>query len=143
MNSPVVGSGHYLKIAGYQPKQGGKKAEVRFALYEQNIKLISNTGKGLVLAKDIDLASRDAMVLKDADFDFVSQVALGKIVLKNEMDHNKDLQQSAIYHLSDKRFDAGESLKILKQIDEKFPKYRQAVGHVRKQIERAGKKNGP
>ena len=43
--------------------------------------------------------------LRMGDFEFVSDVALGKIKLKNELDHN-DLHRVAIRALASKRFDS-------------------------------------
>ncbi|BDS07572.1 hypothetical protein NT6N_26120 [Oceaniferula spumae] len=142
MNSPKVRAGHYLKISGYQPAKdkGGMDREIRYTIYQRDYNFTSNAGRGLVLESDIDLASRDAMVLEWADFDFVSKVALGEITLKNEMDHVKDLQASAIYILAEPRFDSKKSLQVLKKVGEKFPKRHEAVKQSTLRIQEAQKK---
>jgi len=121
MDPPSLRPGHFIKIEGYQPKKG-KKREIRFSLYHQKIVISSNAGEGLISAKDIDLASRDAMTVQDGSFEFVSKVALGELRLKNEMDHIKDLQQLAIFTLASPKFDSAKSRAVLLQVSKKFPK---------------------
>lgn len=58
--SPILRANHFMKINGYQPKDGLKK-KIRFSLYQQSTNLSSNTGDGLASDKDIEIASKDAM----------------------------------------------------------------------------------
>lgn len=142
MNSPELTAGHFMKITGYQPAKGkpGKQRKIRYALYQRDLYLTTKPGMGVVLEKDIDLASRDAMAVDWGSFEFVSQVALGEIVLKNEMDHIKDLQASAIYKLGELSFDKAKSLEVLKKVREKFPKHREIVNQAIQSMQQRAKK---
>lgn len=129
-NPPKVRPGHFLTIEGYQPDKGDKR-KIRFSLYHQEITLSSNVGEGLASARDIDLASRDAMALRDGSVEFVCKVALGEIQLTNEMDHVKDLQGAAISQLgSSEKFDATASHQVLLEVIKRFPKRRDDVARA-------------
>jgi hypothetical protein len=123
--SPKIRPSHFLLIKGYQPKAGDLRA-IRYSLYNQEIELSSNVGGGLVTVRDVDLASRDVMAISSGDFEFVSDIALGKNKLKNELDHN-DLQDVAIRALAYKRFDRKKSQKVLFQVRTAFPDKRDTV----------------
>jgi hypothetical protein len=140
---PVVPAGHFMIMCGYQPKEG-KKQEIRYALYGQETRIVSNAGEGLAAARDIDLASRDAMAVQEGDFGFVSNVALGEISLKNEMDHIKDLQGLAISTLASGRFDEEKARGVLSQVLEKCPDRKDDVSSALDQLkERHAKKGTP
>jgi hypothetical protein len=129
-NPPKVRPGHFLTIEGYQPDKGDKR-KIRFSLYHQKIALSSNAGEGIASSQDIDLASRDAMAVMYGSFEFVSKVALGEIQIKNELDHIKDLQGTAIRMLgSSKKFDPSASRQVLREVQKRFPKRKEDVGQA-------------
>lgn len=90
----------------------------------------SNVGLGLVSAEDTKKAANDAMAVSTGNFKFVSDVALGNIVLKNEMDHITDLQDRAIDTLGYGKFPVKEARKVLSEVAKKFPKLKNAVAEA-------------
>ena len=118
---PAVPAKHFHLVRGYQPTKG-KESKVRYTLYGQTFKVSSNVGTGLVCPEAAKLASRDAMSVREGDFDFVAKVALGEIALKNEMDHIGNLQGMAISTLGSGRFDAARSKEVLAQVIKKCPR---------------------
>ena len=117
---PAVPAKHFHLVRGYQPTKG-KESKVRYTLYGQTFKVSSNVGTGLVCPKAAKLASRDAMSVREGDFDFVSKVALGEIAPKNEMAQLRGLQMEAIHALGSGRFDAVRSNEVLAQVIKKCP----------------------
>ncbi|BCX50364.1 hypothetical protein HAHE_42720 [Haloferula helveola] len=126
MASPTIAPGTFYRVPGFQPKDG-EEHKIRFALHEQEIQLVTQTGTGRASERDIDLASRDAMAIKEGSFKFVTKVALGELELKNEMDHISDLQKQAIYVLGSGRFETEKARKLLKRILAKFPEREQEI----------------
>ena len=122
----MIRSNHFIVVRGYQPKVG-KKQQVRFSFYGQGIEVSSNSGIGLVNADDAKKAANDAMAVATGDFKFVSDVALGKIILKNTMDHNHDLQDRAIDVLGSGKYPIKESMKVLGEVAKEFPMLKNAV----------------
>ena len=118
---PKVPAKHFRLVRGYQPAKG-KKSKVRYTLYGQTFKVSSNVGTGLVCPRAADLASRDVMSVREGDFDYVSKVALGELDPKNEMDHVRNLQSTAINALGSGRFDAAKSKEVLAQVIQKCPR---------------------
>jgi len=118
---PKVPAKHFRLVGGYQPAKG-KKSKVRYTLYGQTFKVSSNVGTGLVCPRAADLASRDVMSVRYGDFDHVAKVALGELDPKNEMDHVRNLQSTAINALGSGRFDAAKSNEILAQIIQQCPR---------------------
>jgi hypothetical protein len=132
--SPVVRKGHFMKIDGYQPK-GGRKAKVRFRLYEQEgLDLVTQAGQGFVLDGDIMKASSDAMAISSGDFDLVASVARGEKKLVNKSDHITDLQGYAISTLGSSRFPADKVLPLLEELDSDLPGYKSQITYARAQI---------
>ena len=134
LDSPQVRPGHFLRIEGYQPTNGQPR-KVRFSLHGQEFALSSNAGNGLASARDIDLASRDAMAVEEGSFDFVSSLALGKLRLTNEMDHLTDLQQLAIRRLGSSKFDSRKCRRVLSEVAEKFPELEGDVASVIRELD--------
>lgn len=109
--------GYFLKIKGYKPLKG-QEARVRYALYGQVFYLNSNVETGIVSEIDISRASSDAMSISEGDFDFVAEVALGRRIVVNRMDHIKDLRRYAIFELGNDRHDKEMALAVLLKISE-------------------------
>lgn len=132
--APAIKARDYAVYEGYQPAQGESRT-VRYRLYHQDIELVSNTGTALVAAKDIDLASRDALSVMAGDFDYVSKVALGTLKPVNEMDHITDLQQVAISKLTAAKFDAAKSRAVLLQVKAAAPEKAADVAAALEQLD--------
>jgi hypothetical protein len=117
--SPKIRPGRFFRIEGYQPTNG-QPGKIRFSLHNQEFTLSSNVGDGFAFDRDVDLASRDDMAVYEGSFDFVSNLALGKVRLTNEMPHVIDLQQLAIRRLGSSKFDPAKSREVLSEVSKRF-----------------------
>lgn len=138
MYRPVVRPGHYVLTSGYQPINGVSRT-IRYRLHSQAIELSSNIGIGVVADADIERASRDAMSVKEGDFDFVSRIALSEAPVENNMDHIRDLRSSAIWQLGSGRFDAEKSMEVLLVVRDTNPELEQSANYA---LQKLGKPSG-
>lgn len=129
----------FIEIGGYQPAKGEERT-VRFKFYGQKSEWSSNSGPGLVSEEDVHSAASDAMVVKEGGFKVVSGVALGTIVLNNELDHMKDLQRIAFWKLSSGCFNTSQSRAVLQQAKEKFPERKEEIESALRHLERMAEK---
>lgn len=117
----AVKPNHYLVIEGYAPIQGDKKS-VRYRLYSQSRRIVSNSAEGFVLNEDVQKAATDSMAVNLGDFDFVAKVARGLIVRTNEQaEFQEDCQDEAISALASARFDPRQSRELLYRVGMEFP----------------------
>ena len=137
---PAVPSKHFRMVGGYQPTKG-KERKVRYTLYGQTFKVSSNVGTGLVCPRAADLASRDVMSVRYGDFDHVAKVALGELDPKNEMDHVRNLQDTAINALGSGRFDAARSQAVLAQVIKKCPHMTGRVASAQSRLKQLASKD--
>jgi hypothetical protein len=99
----------FLPISGYHPKKG-EKAKVRYRLHEQQIAAASNISEGLIDKTEVEKAAADEMTIQHGDFEFLCNVALGKV--KN-LSHRRE---DALWRLLDKKFDVQKVMPILEQL---------------------------
>lgn len=119
----------YKVFRGFVPA-GGKDATVRYSLYGKSLNVHSNIGVGIVNDEDIRKAASDALAVRSGSLDFVTKVALGKIELRNEMDHITDLRSTAIRVLAGQRFSDDDVKPILQTLIEKNDEYSHIAGET-------------